>query len=159
MGDPGARLRVAIPSLLCATTVLAGLVGCGGGTGTAPGSGDSSGAPRSSPGSDGTGSTALSIVVDDGRGGVTTWTLTCDPVGGNHPDAEAACRALTRSGVSALPPVPKDRLCTQVVGGPDVATVTGTWKGEDVGSRFNLRNGCEIARWKALAGLLPAVGR
>ena len=59
----------------------------------------------------------LTVVVDDGAGGTSTWTLTCDPTGGDHPDAEQACAAI-EGHRSALNPVPKDRMCAQVYGGP-----------------------------------------
>ncbi len=94
-------------------------------------------------------------MIDDGSGSITTWRLSCDPPGGTHPDPAAACRALDEHGASALPPVPKDRMCTQIYGGAQKATVRGTWRGEQVFARLSLVNGCEIGRWKALQGLLP----
>ena len=100
----------------------------------------------------------LSIIVDDGSGTTTTWQLSCDPPGGTHPDPRAACQALEANGATALPAVPKDRICTQVYGGSQTATITGTWRGARVRSRLSLRNGCEIARWKMLEGLLPQAG-
>jgi Subtilisin inhibitor-like len=123
----------------------------------------SPGQPPPSPsalGSPSTGSSAadLTIVVDDGQGSTTTWRLTCDPPGGDHPDPAAACAALAAHGERALPPVAKDRACSQVYGGSRTATVTGTWRGQAVNSRFSLVDGCQIARWKSLVGLLPAAG-
>ena len=100
----------------------------------------------------------LSIVIDDGTGTKTTWTLTCDPAGGTHPDPDAACRALEAHGANALPPVRKDVACTQVYGGPQTATITGTWQGKPVRSSFSRINGCEISRWDRLRGLLPPGG-
>lgn len=102
--------------------------------------------------------TELTIVVDNGSGTTTTWRLTCDPAGGDHPTPDAACAALAANGETALPPVPKDRMCTQQYGGPDKATVTGTWRGTPVDASFSKTNGCEIGRWRSLAGLLPALG-
>ena len=104
------------------------------------------------------GGTELTVVVDDGSGGTTTWRLTCDPAGGDHPTPEAACAALARNGAAALPPVPRGRMCTQQYGGPETATVTGTWRGAPVDAAFKKTNGCEIGRWRSLAGLLPAIG-
>jgi hypothetical protein len=104
------------------------------------------------------GDTNLTIVIDDGSGSTTTWRLTCDPAGGTHPDAKAACHALEANGAAALPPVPKDKACTQIYGGPETATVTGTWKGQQVMSRFARNDGCQISRWKLMAGLLPPGG-
>ena len=102
--------------------------------------------------------TDLTIVIVDGAGTRTTFRLTCDPPGGDHPRPEVACRVLAESGARALPPVPADMLCTQIYGGPEVAEVTGTWRGQPVSSRLSRQNGCEIARWNALAGLLPRGG-
>ena len=84
-------------------------------------SGSPPGAPTGSPG----GASQLTVVVEDGAGATSTWSLTCDPAGGDHPDAEQACAAI-EGHRSALNPVPKDRMCAQVYGGPEKATVTGT---------------------------------
>jgi hypothetical protein len=54
--------------------------------------------------------------------------------------------------------VAKDKTCTQVYGGPQWASITGTWQGQPVRSQLSLANGCEISRWKALQGLLPPAG-
>jgi Subtilisin inhibitor-like len=109
--------------------------------------------------SGGRGDTDLTIVVDNGSGSTSTWRLTCNPAGGTHPDPKAACRALEANGAAALPPVPKDKACTQIYGGPDTATITGTWQGQDVISKFARNDGCQISRWKLMEGLLPPGGR
>ena len=98
----------------------------------------------------------LTIVVRDATEQESTWTLTCDPAGGTHPDPAAACAALTVHAAAALPPVAKDAMCTQIYGGPETASITGTWQGQPVRSTFSRTNGCEIARWNMLKGLLPA---
>ena len=97
-------------------------------------------------------------MVDDGTGGTSTWSLTCDPAGGDHPDAEQACAAI-EGHRSALNPVPKDRMCAQVYGGPEKATVTGTWRGEQIFAALSRTNACETARWDALVPLVPSGGR
>ncbi|HEX5384797.1 MAG TPA: SSI family serine proteinase inhibitor [Propionibacteriaceae bacterium] len=102
--------------------------------------------------------TDLTIVVRDGSGKTSTWRLTCDPPGGTHPDPQAACRVLEANGAAALPPVPKDKACTQIYGGPETATITGTWQGKRVMSRFARNDGCQISRWKLMEGLLPRGG-
>jgi hypothetical protein len=102
--------------------------------------------------------TELTIVVNDGSGKKSTWRLTCNPPGGTHPDPEAACRVLEANGAAALPPVPKDKACTQIYGGPETATITGTWQGNRVISRFARNDGCQISRWKLMEGLLPRGG-
>jgi len=106
------------------------------------------------PGGSRSGRADLTIRV---RGGpVLTWHLTCGPAGGSHPDPERACRVLAGEGASALSPVPKDRMCTEIYGGPQTAEITGTWRGEKVLASLKRTNGCELGRWSALEGLLPA---
>ena len=101
---------------------------------------------------------ALVVSGTDASGRRYRWNLTCDPPGGDHPTPAEACRALAEHGATALPPVAKDRACTQVYGGPETATVSGTWRGATVLSSFKRTNGCEIGRWNALVGLLPRAG-
>jgi hypothetical protein len=100
----------------------------------------------------------LTIILDDGTGIRSTWTLQCDPAGGDHPDPSRACGVLGANGAKALPPTPADRACTQIYGGPQKALVEGTWRGRAVKSQFTLENGCETARWALMLGLLPPGG-
>ncbi|WP_261986533.1 subtilase-type protease inhibitor [Actinomadura sp. HBU206391] len=89
-----------------------------------------------------------------------SWTLSCDPPDGTHPDPTAACAALGKAP-DPFAPVPKDRQCTMIFGGPEEATVAGTWKGKRVDAKFNRKNGCEVSRWSGLApvfGKLPQAG-
>jgi hypothetical protein len=98
------------------------------------------------------------VAGTDGSGTRFTWRLTCDPAGGDHPDPATACRVLAEAGERSLPPVAKDRACSQVYGGPQTATVSGTWRGQPVLSTFTRTDGCQIGRWNALVGLLPPAG-
>jgi len=94
----------------------------------------------------------LTIVVDaTGEGATQTFTLTCSPDGGDHPDPAAACAALARAGVEAFAPTPRGVACTEQWGGPQVATAQGTVDGEQISARFDRTNGCEISRWDRLA--------
>lgn len=78
--------------------------------------------------------------------------------GSNLPDPQAALAAVERFGEEMFFPEPRpDRLCTQQYGGPQVAVVTGWFYGREVSSRFSRTDGCEIARWKAMAALLGGV--
>jgi hypothetical protein len=71
------------------------------------------------------------------------------------PDPEAALEAVYRFGEDIFFPKPgPPRLCTQQYGGPQVAVVTGSVNGRTVNARFRRTDGCEIARWKAMAALL-----
>jgi hypothetical protein len=85
-----------------------------------------------------------------GRGGeARSATLTCDPDGGTHPDPTGACDALLQNE-DALQPVAGDVACTEIYGGPQLATINGP----GVQSTFSRSNGCEIARWDALRPVL-----
>jgi hypothetical protein len=107
-------------------------------------------------GSDGSGSASeprydvtISYRPTGAGGGEQTATLTCDPDGGTHPDPAKACDALLQNE-DALKPVPGDVACTEIYGGPQVATIVGG----DVNASFSRSNGCEIARWDALKAVI-----
>lgn len=145
------------PAAPVAVALLAALAACGGAGSDAGGSVTPSTSPGTNTGGT-TPATDLQIVVDDGAGRTTTWQLTCDPAGGTHPDADRACRVLETAGATSLPPVPAGAMCTEIFGGPQTAHITGTWRGRAVDARLSRTNGCEIARWTGLAGLLPDGG-
>lgn len=95
--------------------------------------------------------TSLRIeVVADEDAEPTVMNLECDPTGGDHPNAEAACEALSAAGPEVFEPVPLNRMCSMIYGGPQTATITGTLDGEQVDASFDREGGCEIARWDAL---------
>jgi len=92
-----------------------------------------------------------------GKGATKTAQLVCDPQSGNLPDVPAACAALASApGRAALDPVPIDRMCTELYGGPAEARIMGTVDGEPVDAHLSRVNGCELERWQALGALLPA---
>ncbi|MET3810598.1 serine protease inhibitor [Arthrobacter sp. UYEF3] len=75
--------------------------------------------------------------------------------GSTLPDPAAALQALRLHGEEVFFPQPgPPKLCTQQYGGPQVAVVTGRYLGREVHSEFNRTDGCEIARWRAMAPLL-----
>jgi hypothetical protein len=76
-------------------------------------------------------------------------TLQCDPDGGTHPDPNGACDALLQNE-DALEPIPGDVACTEIYGGPQLATISGP----GVEASFSRENGCQIARWDALKAVL-----
>jgi hypothetical protein len=94
------------------------------------------------------------LVVEQTTDRTQTWTLTCDPPGGDHPSAAAACGAL--AGVrDPFAPLPADVLCTEVYGGPQTARVTGTYRGAPVDLALSRTDGCRISQWERLGPLLP----
>ncbi|MFB4299790.1 SSI family serine proteinase inhibitor [Actinomadura sp. NTSP31] len=86
----------------------------------------------------------------------TTYTLTCDPAGGDHPKAADACAALSKAK-APFAPVPKDRMCTDIYGGPEVATVKGTWQGKPIDTTFKRNDGCQLHRWTQIAPVFGSV--
>lgn len=83
-----------------------------------------------------------------------TATLTGDPAPAG---ADAMCLALNDDAL-------KDRLllgdlseaCSLQYGGPEKATVTGTFDGDVVDTEFHRTDGCGIGDWGAMSGVLPS---
>lgn len=140
---PGVRPAVLLPAVLLTTVLLTTVLTACAGPAADAGAGASPGPTR------------LVVVVADGQGASSRWSLTCDPAGGDHPDPVAACAALDGRGADALPDPPPDTACTMIYGGPQTATVTGTWRGRAVEAALDRTDGCGIGRWEALVGLLP----
>lgn len=97
----------------------------------------------------------LRVTVDDGGGRLSEFDLRCDPVGGTHPEASEACARLERLG-GPVGPSPHGTMCTMIYSGPQRATVRGSWRGRPVDARYDRSNGCETARWRQMAPVLPA---
>ncbi|MFJ4687563.1 SSI family serine proteinase inhibitor [Streptomyces sp. NPDC088789] len=101
----------------------------------------------------------LTVTVRDGKGGSTSYDLSCRPHHGDHPDVSGACGAVERETVEGrdpFAPVPEGSTCTMLHGGEATAHVTGTWSGRRVDARYDRSDGCEIARWNRLVPLLPS---
>jgi len=117
----------------------------------------------SAPGSAGTSATtALTVTFwEDGVGAVArvTWTLRCHPARGTLPRPGVACRRLAAGGPRLFAPLPKDIVCTEIYGGPQVARVVGFVQGKRIWATFSRVNGCHISRWDRLSPwLLPRGG-
>lgn len=63
------------------------------------------------------------------------------------------CAWLAVDGKAVFAPPATNQICTEQYGGPEVATVTGTFDGDAVSATFSRTNGCEIARFDAAAPL------
>ncbi len=77
--------------------------------------------------------------------------------------AEAACVRLSIPEVQdrlITPPLPGDRVCTEIYGGPDTAHIRGTLDGQPVDTVIDRTNGCGISDWDTLLAdvLPPALG-
>ncbi|MCD0452506.1 subtilase-type protease inhibitor [Actinocorallia sp. API 0066] len=115
--------------------------------------------PSAGPGAAGV--TELTITLAKAPGAEEeTWTLKCDPPGGTHPKPAAACAQLAASGPKAFEPTPPGTACTELYGGPEQGTVTGTYQGKPVDASYARKNGCDIDRWELVSelfGELPKV--
>ncbi len=107
------------------------------------------------------GAIELTVVYDDGSGRKETGTLTCrgadrraeGALEGRAAPAELCAQARGIADLLTSQPDAR-RACTQIYGGPETATVTGTIDGDEVERRFKRTNGCEIADYTRAAGLL-----
>jgi hypothetical protein len=132
-------LRIAIAAA-CALTLL---TGCG--------DDDAEGGASAGTGDAARLAADLTVIVrPEGPGGpARRRRVRCEDVA---PQAEEpACRRLT---AARLAPVPPTTPCTAIYGGPNLARVTGTLRGEPVDARFSLEDGCEIERWDRNRSLL-----
>jgi len=102
----------------------------------------------------------LTVVVDDGAGTSSTYTLTCDDgqAGGTLPTASDACAQLAELGPQAFAEPAADQMCTDIYGGPQTATVTGTVDAAPVEVTLSRTNGCQISRWDALSAIVGRAG-
>lgn len=130
-----------LPATLCVITAAA----CGSAT-------SASSAPKSSASASASAAAArvsLTVVVKASPGASPErWTLRCDPTGGTHPDAKAACRQLL-AAKNPFAPIPRGIMCPMIAAGPQRATISGIFFGQHVASNFS-RTGCEAARWSEL---------
>jgi hypothetical protein len=83
-----------------------------------------------------------------------------DGEGGKAPErSEVRCETADEAPCADLKPetfepTPRGTACTQQFGGPETATVTGTFAGKVVDAEFTRANGCEITRWEQASALL-----
>jgi hypothetical protein len=122
------RARYLLIAVICAAAATA----CG-----------STAAPASSSAS--SAKVSLNIKVTGGSGGIHSWTLRCDPVGGSHPHAAAACAVLLKAR-DPFAAVPRGVMCPMILASTPVAKVTGVYFGKHVDTTFT-QGGCDLARW------------
>jgi hypothetical protein len=143
--------------LALAGLTLGLLAACASSTGT--GSGGAGTGGTGGTGSGATRATSLTVRLDAGDGTAPkVWTLTCDPPAGTHPQAAAACAQLAATSGDPFAPTPKGMMCSMIYGGPERATVEGTFDGRAVSTTFARTNGCEVARWERVSALLVVRG-
>jgi hypothetical protein len=154
------RLALALAVALAAFPVLSACGGDDDDGSTSEPAATTAPAPSTPAGTEaGAAGTELTIRVwaggDDTAAPDVEWELTCDPAGGSHPDAEAACAAIAANPL-IIGPAPDAFTCTQQYGGPAIASVQGTNAGTAVNTRYSRENGCAIAHWDTALPVLPA---
>lgn len=83
-----------------------------------------------------------------------TYTLTCDPVGGDLDGADAACSTLADATPDPFVTVPPTEVCLDVIKGPGEISITGTWDGDPIDTVFNQHNSCESERFDRIVSTL-----
>ncbi|MGX7828771.1 SSI family serine proteinase inhibitor [Actinokineospora sp. 24-640] len=86
----------------------------------------------------------LALTVTGRHGGMKAGTLRCGPDGGSHPNASAACEALTQvEGNLRLLNTEPNMVCTLEYD-PVTATARGFWNGEMIDYREVFPNACAM---------------
>ena len=137
-------LRYVLPVAACAVAVAA----CG----SAP-SPDAAPLVSTSPAA----KASLTVVVMPSPGAKPErWTLRCDPTGGTHPGAAAACKQLL-AAKHPFAPIPRGIMCPMIAAGPQQARITGTWFGQHIDATFSRMNGCNAVRWSQLGDVFTPI--
>lgn len=151
LGRLGAVGRLAAVAVAVTAVAACGAAQTSGSSAAAPGSTHAAHAtPSAKP--------AVSLVVTlTARPGAkpVTWTLQCDPTGGTHPDAAAACSALAKAK-NPFAPAPKGMMCPMIVSKPVTAKVVGTWHDININAVFSQSNGCQTSRWDKIGPVFGA---
>lgn len=84
-----------------------------------------------------------------GPGGEQQFELQCEP-----DDERRPCETARRLTDFLASEPPRDRVCTQIYGGPETGRIVGTIGERRIDRRFSKTNGCEIADWRRAEPLL-----
>src|SRR5439155_2306328 len=84
--------------------------------------------------------TSLAIAATPAHGPTRRWSLACAPARGSLPHPGIACRRLAALA-APFAPTPPGQACSQVYGGPEIARISGTFRGRPVRAIFQRRNG------------------
>lgn len=89
--------------------------------------------------------TRIFLTITSGAtGDVKEVYLGCGPTGGNHPQAEVACGALTEAGGDFEKLQGRTDMVCPMIYEPVVAEAQGTFDGVPVGWKKNFGNTCEL---------------
>lgn len=87
----------------------------------------------------------LALSLHDSGGRTSTVTLTCQPVGGSHPERGKGCRSLTAAD-GDFDNLPADPGMCPLIWAPVTATATGHWHAKPVLYTHTYPNSCVAAR-------------
>jgi hypothetical protein len=152
------RARSCAPYVLPAALCAIALAACGSVASTAN-SGGSAGATATASAGASAAAAKVSVTIEvTPRPGARAehWTLQCEPTGGTHPDAAAACHQLL-SVKQPFAPVRHGMMCPMIVTGEETATIRGTWFGTPVDATFSQLSGCAAVRWQELGQVFNPV--
>ena len=85
--------------------------------------------------------TSIVLSLSDTQGETTSVRLTCDPILGNHPQAESACTALEQADGDFTKLPVEERMCT-MIHSPVQAQARGHWRGSPVEFTTEYSNRC-----------------
>jgi hypothetical protein len=131
--------RLALPLLLM-TAILAG---CGSDEPTPASGGDSKLAQL-----------VVRVDEDGPKGSAPARELKVDC---EKPTDSPVCGAAAGVSAADVRKPSDDTACTQIYGGPQEASITGTIRGDEVDATFKRTDGCEISRWDRVKPLLAEV--
>jgi hypothetical protein len=97
---------------------------------------------------------SLQVTVrESGSSPAMSWSLTCYPAGGTHPDPVQACDTLS-SVPHPFAPVPPGVVCSMIYYGPQTATISGYWQDQPVSAQYSRVDGCQEQLWEKIAPVL-----
>ncbi|OBZ89087.1 Subtilisin inhibitor-like protein 1 [Choanephora cucurbitarum] len=85
--------------------------------------------------------TASTTMTISSTGTNAKYTLSCNPIGGNHPRRQEACNVLKRCNGNLNAITPSGTICT-AVHAPVTVTVEGTYGGKPVYLKKEFTNAC-----------------
>jgi hypothetical protein len=139
------RLPTAAAAVAAAAAPLAlALAGCGG-----------QNTPAAAPTTPASGTSLTVTAWPNGTADESlTWTLTCHPTGGSHPDPETACAVLDAVELPFRTVIERAG-CEEIRGGDEVVRVEGTLRGKPVDATFRRTDLCAMDAWDRVEGIFP----
>jgi hypothetical protein len=102
----------------------------------------------------------LTVFYNASPSSQVAFKVTClaHSISGTHPNKKAICGAIAKQGTRLFAPVPRGTACSQIYGGPQTATITGTVNGRKINSTFSRTDGCQVARWNTAKAFVTFPG-